>query len=106
MERRATGIPGRESVREPDHQGPLEGPEHDPARMLRCDERRRRHDIKIVEPPGFLLEILDRVVLSFALDIADVETPTVNVPFEHTLPAFSSASRRDLSRSRLGMSPV
>ena len=51
--------------------------------MLRCNQRGRRHDVKIAESPRFLLDVLDLVMLRLALDIANVEVPVVNIPFEH-----------------------
>src|SRR6266446_3613795 len=87
MHRGATLFEGGKRVSKADHQAAFERPEHYAAGVLRCNQRGRGHDVKIAESPRFLLNFLDLVMLRLALDVANVEVPVVNIPFEHSEPA-------------------
>src|SRR6266446_1690363 len=87
MHRGATLFEGGKRVSKADHQAAFERPEHYAAGVLRCNQRGRGHDVKIAESPRFLLNFLDLVMLRLALDVANVEVPVVNIPFEHSAPA-------------------
>src|SRR5437870_3672578 len=97
MHRGAALFEGGKCVSKADHQAAFERPEHYAASVLRRNQRGSGHDVKIAESPRFLLNFLDRVMLSLALDIANVEVPVVNIPFEHSEPA-SLNTGCDLSR--------
>src|SRR5216117_3994058 len=90
MHRGAALFEGGERIRKADHQAAFERPEHNAAGVLGCNQGGRRHDVQIAESPRFLLNLLDRVMLRLALDIANVEVPTVNVPFKHNVPPLFS----------------
>src|SRR5882724_1583430 len=104
MHRGAALFEGGKRVSKPDHQAAFERPEHYAASVLRCNQGGRGHDVQIAESPRFLLNLLDRVMLRLALDIANVEVPVVNIPFEHSAPAYlytgCALSRPAASRSQ------
>src|SRR5258707_1934885 len=83
MHRAAALFEGGKRVSKADHQPAFERPEDYAAGVLRCNQGGRGHDVQIAESPRFLLNLLDRVMLRLAVDIANVEVPVVNIPFEH-----------------------
>src|SRR5436190_19110887 len=83
MHRSASLFKGGKRVSEPDHASAFERAKHDAPCVLSCDKRGRGHNIEVIKSPRFLLEIFDGVMLSFTLDLADIEVFTVKIPFEH-----------------------
>src|SRR6266487_6888152 len=71
MHRGAALFEGGKRVSKADHQAAFERPEHYAACVLGCNQGSRGHDVEIAESPRFLLNLLYRVMLRLALDIAN-----------------------------------